>query len=104
VQVTLWYFADCPSWRLAHRRLKEALHAVGHADTDIRLVAVESEADAAAVGFAGSPTFTVDGVDLFEATGPSSGLTCRVYRTAQGLSGVPETSDLSAALLKKVIA
>jgi hypothetical protein len=102
VQVTLWYFAGCPNWQLADRRLRDALREIHQADADVRLVAVETDAEAAASGFAGSPTFTVDGVDLFDDPTLAGALTCRVYRTVQGLSGVPETADLAAALLEKV--
>ncbi|WP_238016789.1 hypothetical protein KZZ52_43745 [Dactylosporangium sp. AC04546] len=101
MQVTLWYFADCPNWRLAEQRLRQALTDAGHADAEVRLVAVESEADAAAVGFAGSPTFTVDGVDLFDTTVPTGTLACRVYPTSHGLAGVPDTADLLAALTEQ---
>jgi hypothetical protein len=81
VRVTLWYFADCPNWRLAEQRLRQALAGLGRADADLSLVSVETEAEAAAVGFGGSPTFTVDGVDLFAAEAPagawSAGYTAR---------------------------
>lgn len=98
MHVRLWYFADCPNWRLAEQRLRQALAEVGRADAELSLRAVETEAEAAAVGFAGSPTFTVDGVDLFDATAPAGTLACRMYRTAAGLAGVPDVADLAAAL------
>ncbi|MET7398699.1 hypothetical protein ABZS66_34940 [Dactylosporangium sp. NPDC005572] len=98
MQVTLWYFADCPNWQLAEQRLRQALTDTGHADAEVLLIAVESEADAAAVGFAGSPTFTVYGVDLFDTTAATGALACRVYPTSHGLAGVPDTADLVAAL------
>jgi hypothetical protein len=102
VRVTVWYFAECPSWRVGADRVRQALDEIGRCDVEVRLVPVETEADAAAVGFAGSPTFTVDGVDLF-ASPPSTGvLACRVYATAGGLAGVPEVDDLVAALTEKV--
>ncbi|SCL29239.1 hypothetical protein [Micromonospora inyonensis] len=99
MQVSVLYFADCPNWRDAGQRLRQALDLVGRPEAEISFVAVETEADAAAVGFAGSPTFTVDGVDLF-ASAPVCGLTCRVYATPSGLAGVPEVDDLVAALSK----
>jgi hypothetical protein len=101
MQVSVLYFADCPNWRDAGQRLCQALDLIGRPDANIRFVAVETEADAAAVGFAGSPTFTLDGVDLF-GPAPAGGLTCRVYATPGGLAGVPEVADLVAALTAKV--
>ena len=101
MQVTLWYFADCSSWRLAEQRVRQALAQVGRTEADLSLVAVETEAEAAAVGFGGSPTFTVDGVDLFDAEAPAGALVCRLYPTPAGLAGVPEVADLVAALTEK---
>jgi len=102
VQVTVWYFADCPNWRVAGQRLRQALDEIGRADVPISFAPVETDAEAAELGFAGSPSFTVDGVDLF-GTAPSAGmLACRIYATPTGLAGVPEVSDLVAALTEKV--
>jgi len=102
VQVTVWYFAGCPSWRAAGLRLRQALDEIGRADVPITFAPVETDAEAVALGFAGSPTFTVDGADLFDIAAPAGALTCRIYSTPAGLAGVPEVSDLVAALTKKV--
>jgi len=101
MKVSVWYFADCPNWRDAGHRLRQALDQVGRPDAEIGFVAVENEADAAAVGFAGSPTFLLDGADLFAAAPGPGGLTCRVYATPGGLAGVPQVADLVAALTQK---
>ncbi|MFB9183348.1 hypothetical protein ACFFX1_34920 [Dactylosporangium sucinum] len=101
MRVTLWYFADCPNWRLAHDRLRQALDGTGHTDAEVRLMPVETEAEASAVGFAGSPSFTVDGVDLFGGVPSTGTLACRVYHTPTGLAGVPEVADLAAELAKR---
>ena len=101
MQVSLLYFDECPNWSLAGQRLRSALDAVGRADTDVELVRVETEAEAADVGFAGSPTFMVDGADLFDDVDAGGALTCRVYATAGGLVGVPTVADLVTALGRK---
>jgi len=98
MQVSLLYFADCPNWSLAGERLRRALDAVGRLDTEIEFVPVRTEAEAAAVGFAGSPTFLVDGADLFGHGTTSGALTCRIYATPDGLVGVPTVDDLVTAL------
>jgi hypothetical protein len=103
MQVTVWHFGDCPNWRVAAHRLREALDEIGRGDALVRLVPVETEADAASVGFAGSPTLTVDGVDLFDSPPSTGALTCRVYPTSAGLAGVPEVRDLIAALTEKMV-
>jgi hypothetical protein len=102
VHVTLWYFVDCPNWRLAEQRLGQALDEIGLADARISLALVGGEAEAAAVGFAGSPTFTVDGVDLFDPPASVGTMACRVYHTPAGLAGVPRVADLVTTLTKKV--
>ena len=102
MQARIWYFAGCPNWRLAGQRLRQALDEVGRADVSIMFVPVETDAEAVAFGFAGSPTFTVDGTDLFDTATAIGTLTCRIYSTPAGFAGVPEVSDLVAALSKKV--
>ncbi len=101
MRVSVLYFGECPNWREGGQRLQQALAEVGHAGTEISFVAVETEADAAAVGFQGSPTFTVDGEDLFPGCAGGA-LTCRVYTTADGLAGLPEVADLVTALKTKI--
>jgi hypothetical protein len=102
VHVTLWYVAGCPNWRLAEQRLRQALAQLCRADAHLSLAQVETEAEAAAVRFGGSPTFTVGGVDLFDAEAPAGTLVYRVYRTPAGLTGAPEVTDLVTALTEKV--
>jgi hypothetical protein len=99
--VALWYFAECPNWRVAGQRLRQAPDEIGRTDTQVRFVPVESEIEATSVGSADSPTFTVDGVDLFGAA-PPAGAACRVYPMPDGLAGVPEVGDLVAALTEMV--
>lgn len=101
MQVDVWYFEECPNWRTGADRLRLALGRAGLGHAEVRLVPVASEADAVSVGFAGSPTFTLDGVDLFDPPPSTGGLTCRVYRTSTGLAGVPDVDDLVAALSGK---
>jgi hypothetical protein len=50
--------------------------------------------------FLGSPTLRVDGVDVEPGAGDRTdfGLKCRVYRTAEGLSGCPADEWVLAAL------
>ena len=103
VQVTVWYFADCPNWRVGEQNLRQALDLIGRGDADVQLMAVATEAEAAEVGFAGSPSFTVDGVDLFDAPSSVGALTCRVYPTPTGFAGVPGVDDLVAVLTEKVM-
>jgi hypothetical protein len=102
VQVSVLYFAGCPNWEETGRRLRRALDLLGQAGTSVGFVQVETEAEAAEVGFRGSPTITVDGEDLFPGGGAPSAVSCRVYSGSGGLAGVPEASDLVAALAERI--
>ncbi len=92
LRVELLYSPDCPHWE----RTRAALHRILSRDaieTPIELVVVNGLDDAAFLGFVGSPTVRLNGVDVAPpppGTEPSVG--CRSYRQADGsLAGtVPE--------------
>ena len=98
MDITLQYFDGCPNWQVADRRLLEALELAGHGATavDRRLVSTPEEAEA--VGFRGSPTMLINGVDPFADPETPVGLSCRVYRTTAGLAGSPTVEQLLAVL------
>jgi hypothetical protein len=98
MRVEILHIDDCANWEEAGRRVKIALAATGHADATITFRTVRSPADAAASPFAGSPTITVDDVDLFPSAERISDLACRVYVTPTGLAGVPTVEQLEEAL------
>jgi hypothetical protein len=50
------------------------------------------------VGFHGSPSILVDGIDVFAGPDAGVGLSCRVYRTPDGPAGAPTIEQLRAAL------
>jgi hypothetical protein len=97
VKVTVQYFDDCPSWRTAEERLRAALARIGEPETVI-LEAVDTEQKARERGFKGSPSILVDGIDPFDDPGLQVGLSCRLYRTPDGLQGAPTTDQLVGAL------
>ena len=88
----------CPNLPVTRRRLVAALDAVGRPDIDIRLRVVRTDADAAELGFTGSPTILIDGSDPFPDRHAVVGLSCRLYRTTEGASGSPSVEQLAAAL------
>jgi hypothetical protein len=98
VRVELLYFDGCPNWIGTEAALREALEAVGAADTRIERNLVTTLEEASRVGFTGSPTVLIDGRDPFaEPTAPVA-LACRMYRTESGLAGTPSRKQLIAAL------
>lgn len=98
MRVTLRYFDGCPHWRTADARLKEALVNTGHAGVVVAYERVETPAAAERLGFVGSPTVLVDGIDPFARAGSPVGLACRVYLTPEGLAGSPTVDQLMEVL------
>ncbi|HXH78738.1 hypothetical protein [Nocardioides sp.] len=62
---------------------------------------VDTIEEAERVGFHGSPSILVDGVDAFAEPGDGVGLSCRIYRTPDGLAGAPTIEQLRAALVSQ---
>lgn len=79
MHVTLQYFDDCPNWRVAEERLREALAELGRPDQAINYERVEGPEAADRVSFGGSPTILIDGVDPFADPAGPAGYACRVY-------------------------
>jgi hypothetical protein len=98
MQIQLIYFDGCPHWRLAEERLRRAAGYAGIDDATVTLVRVDNADQAASAGMSGSPTILIDGVDPFAGDSPATGISCRIYRTANGLSGAPGVIRLTAAL------
>lgn len=86
----------CPHTGPARELFRTALDLAGiNAPVTVREITTENEA--AAQSFRGSPTFTINGADLFPSeTEPS--LSCRVYPTPAGLCGQPTLDTLRRAL------
>jgi hypothetical protein len=63
-------------------------------DTDVVLVEVATPEDAERLRFRGSPTVLVDGRDPFAEEDAPVGLSCRVFRTREGLQGAPTVEQL----------
>jgi hypothetical protein len=99
-EIKIRYFDGCPSWKVAEARLREVLRT-SRTDEDVNIVLerVESDENARALRFAGSPTILLDGVDPFATGQTVFGLACRVYRTEAGLEGSPSEDQLRRALL-----
>jgi glutaredoxin len=96
MNVSLLYFDDCPNWKVADQRLTAI--AAERRDVVVTRHRVETMEEAERLGFHGSPSILVDGIDVFAAPDAVGGLSCRVYRTPEGLAGAPTTEQLRAAL------
>ena len=97
VDVVLQYFDDCPNWRVVDEDLRSLADEFADMTVTHRLVDTPEEADR--VGFRGSPTVLVNGVDPFATEAdPVGGLSCRVYPTPEGPAGSPTLEQLRRAL------
>ena len=100
-KVEILYFDGCPTYLEAEKTLREILEEQGE-DAEVKLVAVNTDEEARALRFAGSPTLRVDGEDLFPVPERAEyALGCRVYATSEGLRASPTATMLSEALAKK---
>jgi hypothetical protein len=97
MQIELFYFDGCPAWQEALENLKSALALEG-LEAEIHLVMVEDNAEAARLKFLGSPSFRVDGMDLWPDERKRYNLSCRVYPTLRGLKGAPGVEMLREQL------
>ena len=97
MDVRLLYFDGCPNWRETDERLRAALVQAGRTETP-SYVEVTTHEDAERLSFRGSPTVLVDGVDPFADASAPVGLSCRVFRTPDGLRGAPTAEQLLAVL------
>lgn len=98
MRVQLLYLQGCPHWAEAEARLREALRETGHRTEGVELIRVTDDQQAQQLGFHGSPTILVNGIDPFPFEPGATGQACRLYRTPQGMAGVPSTSQLATAL------
>lgn len=96
MDITLLYFDDCPNWKTADERL--AVITADRPDLTVSRHLVETLEEAERVGFHGSPSILVDGVDVFAEPNTGVGMSCRVFHTPDGLAGAPTVDQLRAAL------
>lgn len=96
MQITLQYFDGCPNWQTAADRL--AVIAAEQPDVTVSRQLIQSQEEAEAVDFRGSPTLLAEGVPLFPVPEVPPGLSCRVYLTPSGLAGSPTTEQIRDAI------
>ena len=99
MKVELLYFDGCPSHRSFAPRLREV---VAEADEHAEVVErrVETEDDAEAARFLGSPTVRINGRDVDPTAEKRTdyGMKCRLYRFEGGQSGEPPETWVREAL------
>lgn len=94
MRLEVLHVPDCPNLSPLLERLAEVTAL------PVATRVIDSDADAARFGMAGSPTLLVDGVDPFAAADAcGTGVSCRLYRDEEGrIAGAPSVEQLRAVL------
>jgi hypothetical protein len=100
MKIQLLHIDDCPSWQDGLKNLEVALHEL-NLDIPIEIIKVPDNDDAARLKFLGSPSYWVDGEDLWLEDRENYALSCRVYSTPSGMRGVPTVEMLKEKLKLK---
>lgn len=98
--VELLWWEGCPSTDDALAMLHDEMSALGLDPATILVREVATDADAEREEFVGSPTIRVDGRDIQPVPDEPIGLSCRVYRLADGrISPLPARDEVRQTLL-----
>jgi hypothetical protein len=98
----LWW-EGCPSTDEALAMLRDEMAAVGLDPEAIDVREVASDTDARREEFVGSPTIRIDGRDVQPVPEEPVGLSCRVYRLADGrISPLPDRQEVRQTLLDAI--
>lgn len=85
---------DCPHQANAVELAVTALADIGLGRIDPRVTVIATQDEAEARRFVGSPTFALNGRDVFEVRDHPASLSCRLY---QGADGLPDLHVLRQA-------
>lgn len=94
MKIEVLYFPGCPNHEPAVRRVRDVA-AGGGLEPDILEIDASDERTAKALGFLGSPTIRINGLDIEQAArgAQPSGLSCRRYP-----GGLPSSEMIRAAI------
>jgi hypothetical protein len=95
MRIELLVVPDCPHEEAAGVLLRRGLDDIGLGSQSFEVVVVESPAVAEQMHFLGSPTFMVEGRDLFDEPRRAAAVACRIYPGGQPMPGL---RDLRQAL------
>lgn len=103
MKVEVLYFPGCPNHVPTVERVRETLDRMGRHD-QIREIEVDSQHQAEATAFLGSPSVRINGIDIEpSARGVKAfGLTCRTYIEDGTRTGLPGRELISAAVAEQI--
>lgn len=93
IKMEILYFDGCPSWKPALENLEKVIETE-KISAEIGLVKIASPEQAQIEEFLGSPSFRVDGIDLWPEKRENYTLRCRIYNSPSGMQGYPTTKML----------
>lgn len=101
LDITFLYFEECPSHDVALDRLRQVLKEES-IEAEVDIIKIETEEQAQAYAFPGSPTIRVNGEDIVAPFKDAvDGLTCRVYKLEDGrISPLPSLKMIREGLHK----
>ena len=99
MNIDLLYFDGCPTHVTAADLIREVADELG-VSVVVQPINVETDEQARDLGFLGSPSIRVDGVDIDPGarTRTDFGRRCRLYPSSEGFAGAPPRDWLVAAL------
>jgi len=99
MRVEVLYFEDCPNHAPTVERVRAELVSRG-LPKEIEEVEIHNQAEAAALGFLGSPSVRINGLDIEEEARnlKSFGMSCRTYLEGTVRSGSPSSDLIGRAL------
>jgi hypothetical protein len=100
VKIEFLYFKSCPGYKQALTNLKAVLEG-SKIKIDLVLINVTSEAQAAKVGFQGSPSIRVNGKDL-DGRNDGYAYGCRIYQLDGKITPTP-SKDFIELKLKELL-
>lgn len=93
MRLTILAVADCPNAPVLEDRLAAVL--ADRAGVTVARQVIRDDDQAARWGMHGSPTLLIEGTDPFAEPEQPPGLSCRLYRDADGqISGAPSIGQL----------
>jgi hypothetical protein len=97
--VQILFFEGCPNHKQASELVEQVAHELG-LQPEIALVEVTDVETAERLRFLGSPTIRVEGRDVEPGADELDdfAMSCRVYRSEQGLAGQPDGQLIRDAL------
>lgn len=99
MEIEVLYFDGCPNHRTAVERVREVLREE-HVEAEVVEVNLRDQATAQALGFLGSPTIRVNGLDVEPSARDSRdcGMMCRIYADGPKREGAPPKDLIRAAV------